>query len=246
MNKEIMNKETQKRIQHDLKTMQDAAYRDFQAKLIPNIDKGKIIGVRMPLLRAYAKKLCEDEPETARGFMQSLPHDFYEENNLHGLLISNLANSAEEALDAVDAFLPCVDNWATCDLLPPKIFRKNLREVRRRIMPWLASADTYRVRFALVSLLTFFLEEEFEQNDLTLIAEIDSEEYYINIAAAWYYSFALIKQYDNTIGLFEAQTLKPWVQNKSIQKAIESFRIPPEKKAYLRTLKIKPSKKKGA
>ena len=226
--------------------MQDLAYRDFHAKLIPNIDKDTVIGVRTPMLRAYAKRLCKEEPETAKAFMQILPHDFYEENNLHGLLISNLAKSAEEALDAVDAFLSCVDNWATCDLLPPKIFKKNLQEVRRRIMPWLASEETYRVRFALVSLLTFFLEEEFEQNDLSVIAGIDSEEYYINMAIAWYYSFALIKQYDNTIGLFEAQSLKPWIQNKSIQKAIESYRISPEKKAYLRTLKVRPSKKEGA
>ena len=241
-----MSKEIQKRIQSDLKAMQDPAYRDFHSKLVPNIDKETVIGVRTPMLRAYAKQLCKEEPETAKAFMQILPHDFYEENNLHGLLISNLAKSAEEALDAVDAFLPYVDNWATCDLLPPKIFKRNLQEVRRRIMPWLASEDTYRVRFALVSLLTFFLEEEFEQNDLTVIAGIDSGEYYINMAIAWYYSFALIKQYDNTIGLFEAQSLKPWIQNKSIQKAIESYRISPEKKAYLRTLKVKPSKKEGA
>ena len=241
-----MSKEIQKRIQSDLKAMQDPAYRDFHSKLVPNIDKETVIGVRTPMLRAYAKQLCKEEPETAKAFMQILPHDFYEENNLHGLLISNLAKSAEEALDAVDVFLPYVDNWATCDLLPPKIFKRNLQEVRRRIMPWLASDDTYRVRFALVSLLTFFLEEEFEQNDLTVIAGIDSGEYYINMAIAWYYSFALIKQYDNTIGLFEAQSLKPWIQNKSIQKAIESYRISPEKKAYLRTLKVKPSKKEGA
>ncbi len=241
-----MSKEIQKRIQSDLKAMQDPAYRDFHSKLVPNIDKETVIGVRTPMLRAYAKRLYKEEPETAKAFMQILPHDFYEENNLHGLLISNLAKSAEEALDAVDAFLPYVDNWATCDLLPPKIFKRNLQEVRHRIMPWLASEDTYRVRFALVSLLTFFLEEEFEQNDLTVIAGIDSGEYYINMAIAWYYSFALIKQYDNTIGLFEAQSLKPWIQNKSIQKAIESYRISPEKKAYLRTLKVKPSKKEGA
>lgn len=241
-----MSEDIKKQIQKDLKAMQDLAYRDFHAKLIPNIDKDTVIGVRTPMLRGYAKRLCKEEPETARAFMQIMPHDFYEENNLHGLLISNLAKSAEEALDAVDAFLPCVDNWATCDLLPPKIFKKNLQEVRRHIMPWLASEETYRVRFALVSLLTFFLEEEFEQNDLTVIAGIDSEEYYINMAIAWYYSFALIKQYDNTIGLFEAQSLKPWIQNKSIQKAIESYRISPEKKAYLRTLKVKPSKKEGA
>ena len=234
-----MERSTEQKIRQQLREMQDLAYRDFHAKLIPNIDKETVIGVRTPALRAYAKKLCKEEPQTAACFLQKLPHAYYEENNLHGLLIGQSAKTPQEALDQIDAFLPYVDNWATCDMLPPKIFRKDLPLMRSRILPWLASEETYRVRFAIVAMLTFFLDEEFEESDLTRLAEIHSEEYYINMAIAWYYSFALIKQYDRTIGLFEAKKLAPWIQNKSIQKAIESYRIAPETKAYLRTLKSK-------
>lgn len=220
--------------------MQDENYRDFHAKLIPNVDKETIIGVRVPRMRAYAKALWKQAPETARAFLEALPHGYYEENCLHGLLIDTLAETTGEALRLIDRFLPYIDNWATCDMLPPKIFASDLARVRETVLPWLASEETYRVRFAIVTLLTFFLEEEtFAQTDLARLAAIHSEEYYVNMAIAWYYSFALIKQYERTIGLFEARTLTPWVQNKSIQKAIESYRIAPETKAYLRTLKIK-------
>lgn len=234
-----MERSTEQKIRQQLREMQDLAYRDFHAKLIPNVDKETVIGVRTPALRAYAKKLCKEDPQTVACFLQKLPHTYYEENNLHGLLIGQSAKTPQEALDQIDAFLPYVDNWATCDMLPPKIFQKDLPLVRSRILPWLASEETYRVRFAIVALLTFFLDEEFEEDDLMRLAEIRSEEYYINMAIAWYYSFALIKQYDAAIGLFESKTLTPWIQNKSIQKAIESYRIVPETKAYLRTLKIK-------
>ena len=220
--------------------MQDENYRDFHAKLIPNVDKETIIGVRVPRMRAYAKALWKQAPETARAFLEALPHGYYEENCLHGLLIDTLAETTDEALRLIDRFLPYIDNWATCDMLPPKIFASDLACVRETVLPWLASEETYRVRFAIVTLLTFFLEEEtFAQTDLARLAAIHSEEYYVNMAIAWYYSFALIKQYERTIGLFEARTLTSWVQNKSIQKAIESYRIAPERKAYLRTLKIK-------
>lgn len=220
--------------------MQDENYRDFHAKLIPNVDKETIIGVRVPRMRAYARTLWKQAPEMARAFLEVIPHKYYEENCLHGLLIDTLAETTDEALRLIDRFLPYVDNWATCDMLPPKIFASDLACVRETVLPWLASEETYRVRFAIVTLLTFFLEEEtFAQTDLARLAAIHSEEYYVNMAIAWYYSFALIKQYERTIGLFEARTLTPWVQNKSIQKAIESYRIAPETKAYLRTLKIK-------
>lgn len=220
--------------------MQDENYRDFHAKLIPNVDKETIIGVRVPRMRAYAKTVWKQAPEMARAFLEVIPHKYYEENCLHGLLIGVLSETADEALRLIDRFLPYIDNWATCDMLPPKIFASDLARVRETVLPWLASEETYRVRFAIVTLLTFFLEEEtFAQTDLARLAAIHSEEYYVNMAIAWYYSFALIKQYERTIGLFEARTLTPWVQNKSIQKAIESYRIAPERKAYLRTLKIK-------
>ena len=232
--------QTENEICAALFAMQDENYRDFHAKLIPNVDKETIIGVRVPHMRAYARTLWKQAPETARAFLEVLPHKYYEENCLHGLLIDTLAETTDEALRLIDRFLPYVDNWATCDMLPPKIFASDLARVRETVLPWLSGDETYRARFTIVTLLTFFLEEEtFEPEDLLRLAEIHSEEYYVNMAIAWYYSFALIKQYERTVGLFESKTLAPWVQNKSIQKAIESYRIAPERKAYLWSLKIK-------
>lgn len=230
----------------DLMALQDVGYRDFHSKLMPNIDREKVIGVRTPALRALAKRLYREDPDRARRFMAQLPHTYYEQNNLHGFLIAQAAKTPEEALDMIDDFLPYVDNWATCDLLPPKIFKKDLPQVRTRIMPWLTlpqepqELQVYRVRFALVCLLSFFLEpDSFAPSDLRRIAAIRTDEYYINMAIAWYYSFALIKQYDSAIALFTDGSLTPWVHNKSIQKAVESYRIDEEKKAYLRSLRRK-------
>ena len=193
-----------------LMELQDLKYRDFHSKLMPGIDKELVIGVRTPQLRKLAKDL-----------------------------VRVLAKSPAEAIEMIDMLLPYVDNWATCDLLPPKIFKKDLPLVRKSIMPWLESDQVYRVRFAIVTMLGYFLEEEFRREDLETLAKIKSEEYYINMAVAWYYSYALIKQYDETIKLFEAKTLDKWIQNKSIQKAVESYRISPERKEYLKTLKKK-------
>lgn len=217
--------------------LQDLKYRDFHSKLMPGVDKELVIGVRTPLLRKLAKTLIKESPEIVREFMGKLPHKYYEENNLHGAFIGLLAKTTEEALGMIDEFLPYVDNWATCDSLPPKIFSKDLNTVREHIMPWLRSDETYRVRFAIVTLLGFFLDGAFEKRDLEILAKIESEEYYINMAISWYYSFALIKQYDETIKLFENGILSKWTHNKSIQKAIESYRVTPEIKEYLRTLK---------
>lgn len=221
--------------------LQDVKYGDFHSKLVPGLARERIIGVRTPALRKLAAELsgCEEGRALARDFLACLPHQYYEENNLHGLLIGRLAQDAAEALALTDRFLPYVDNWATCDLLPPKIFQKDLPLVRKTITPWLASGQTYRVRFAIVTMLSFMLEKEFAPDDLTLLANLQTEEYYINMAIAWYYSFALIKQYEQTIGIFEAQSLGKWVHNKSIQKALESYRIPPERKEYLRSLRRK-------
>ena len=228
-----------KEIQKELLLMQDLKYRDFQSKLIPGMEKDKVIGVRTPMLRSYAKKLYKEQPDLAVRFMKELPHEYYEENNLHSALIGLMAGDAEEALAMIDRFLPYVDNWATCDMLPPAVFSKNLPAVRGQIVEWLDSPQTYRVRFAVVTLLSYFLDEAFEEEDLMRLARIRREEYYINMAIAWYYSFALIKQYEATLPLFEKQTLGVWVHNKSIQKACESYRIEEEKKKYLRSLKRK-------
>ena len=219
--------------------LQDLGYRDFHSRLMPNVEKNLIIGVRMPALRKLAKELVKNSPGEVDEFMKSLPHKYYEENNLHGAFIGLLAKTTEEALDMIDEFLPFVDNWATCDGLPPKIFVKDLSQVRKRIMPWLDSRETYRVRFAIVTMLGYFLDEEFKQEDLEVLAKLKCEEYYINMAIAWYYSFALIKQYEETVKLFECGALDRWIHNKSIQKAIESYRVTPEHKDYLRKLRMK-------
>lgn len=217
--------------------MQDLKYKEFHQRLIPNIDPDTVIGVRMPALRIYAKELVK--AGKAHEFFRDAPHYYYDEKTLHGIMIGLAAKTPSEALKLIDEFLPYVDNWATCDSMPPKILKKDLKLLRRTIMPWLDSNQTYRVRFAVVAMLQFLLEDEFEATDLERLADIKSEEYYINMAIAWYYSFALIKQYDETIGLFEGKTLGKWIHNKSIQKAVESYRITKDKKDYLRTLRIK-------
>lgn len=217
--------------------MQDLKYKEFHQRLIPNIDPDTVIGVRMPALRIYAKELVKEGK--AHEFFRDAPHYYYDEKTLHGIMIGLAAKTPSEALKLIDEFLPYVDNWATCDSMPPKILKKDLKLLRRTIMPWLDSNQTYRVRFAVVAMLQFLLEDEFEATDLERLADIKSEEYYINMAIAWYYSFALIKQYDETIGLFEGKTLGKWIHNKSIQKAVESYRITKDKKDYLRTLRIK-------
>ena len=155
------------------------------------------------------------------------------------MLIGLLYRDPAQALDKIDDFLPYVDNWATCDMLPPKCLARDTGLLRSTIVPWLNSKETYRVRFAIVAMLQFLLDDGFDPADLELLASIKTDEYYINMAIAWYYSFALIKQYDVAAGLFESRRLDKWVHNKSIQKAIESYRIPQEKKDHLRTLKIK-------
>ncbi len=217
--------------------LRDEGYRDFISNLSPTVDKENIIGVRTPAMRKYAKQFSSD-PD-ARAFLKELPHRYYEENNLHAALINLLFRDIDSLLEQIEHFLPYVDNWATCDTLGPKLFNKHPEKVYERIEKWIRSDKTYTVRFAVVTLLDFYLDGNFTEDSLLLAASVRSDEYYINMAVAWYMSFALIKQYDSAIKLFETPTLGKWVHNKSIQKAIESYRISDETKAYLRTLKIK-------
>ncbi|MDD7284821.1 MAG: DNA alkylation repair protein [Candidatus Fimisoma sp.] len=217
--------------------LQDAEYGDFHSRLVPQLERNRIIGVRTPQLKKLAKKIAKER--MVQEFMEELPHYYYEENNLHGFLIGCIASTPREALDMTDSFIPFVDNWATCDSLPAPILSSDRKLLRERIIPWLDSHEVYRVRFAIVAMLKYLIDDEFIKEDLYRLAELDTEEYYINMAIAWYYSFALIKQYDDTVELMEAKILKPWIQNKSIQKAVESFRITDERKEYLKTLKIK-------
>lgn len=217
--------------------LQDEKYRKFHANLMPNIAYDRIIGVRTPELRKYAKQVAR-EPY-AEDFLKELPHTYYEENNLHGALLCMLYKDVEELLEKLEVFLPYVDNWATCDMLSPKIFKKNLPLVYGNVKRWVKSNDTYTVRFGIVTLLGFFLDDAFEPEMLELVANINSEEYYINMAIAWYFSIALVKQYDSAILYFTKPRLDVWTHNKAIQKAVESRRIGEETKLYLKSLKIK-------
>ena len=229
---------SEKTITDGLFALKDENYRRFHAKLIPDIPIDNIIGVRTPVLRKYAKEVAK-LPE-ANIFLESLPHIYYEENNLHGALLSLLYPKDIIAfMEQLERFLPYVDNWATCDMLSPKIFKKHLSYVYERVQKWLQSDAVYTIRFGIVTLLGFYLDDAFEPEMLQLVANVRSEEYYVNMAVAWYFSMALVKQYDATLPYIQNRGLEPWTHNKSIQKAIESRRIPQETKAYLRGLKIR-------
>lgn len=229
---------SEKTITDGLFALKDENYRRFHAKLIPDIPIDNIIGVRTPVLRKYAKEVAK-LPE-ANIFLESLPHSYYEENNLHGALLSLLYPKDIIAfMEQLERFLPYVDNWTTCDMLSPKIFKKHLPYVYERVQKWLQSDAVYTIRFGIVTLLGFYLDNAFEPEMLQLVANVRSEEYYVNMAVAWYFSMALVKQYDATLPYIQNRVLEPWTHNKSIQKAIESRRIPQETKAYLRGLKIR-------
>lgn len=232
------------KIQQRLFELQDLKFRDFNAKLIPNIDKEKVIGVRTPDMRKLAKELIKSGEW--KEFILELPHQYQEENCIHGYILGGIKEDYDQVMAYLEEFLPYVNNWAVCDVISPKIFKKHPREVYEKIKGWVKSEHEYTVRFGVVSLLQFFLDEEFLPEMLQLVADIHREEYYINMAIAWYISFALIKQYETTLPLMEGKTLDPWIQNKSIQKAIESYRISDERKDYLRTMKMDMKKLSGS
>jgi len=223
-------------IREKLFSVREDSFADFQAKLIPTVVRKNIIGVRTPILRKLAKELVKDEQ--IADFFHDLPHQYLEENNLHALIIAQMKDFAQ-VMEYTKSFLPYIDNWATCDIFSPKIFRKHYTEVYEQSLAWLKSEHTYTVRFAIVTLMSNYLDEQFRPEIPYLLAEIHSEEYYINMALAWYYATALVKQYEVTIGILEKQKLPKWVHNKAIQKAIESYRIDQQTKACLRKLKIK-------
>lgn len=222
-------------IQAELMSLSDTSYKGFQTALMPTVDPDKVLGVRMPKLRTLAKKMHQAGEDTA--FLQALPHRYYEENNLHGILISQITDFGK-AVSELDRFLLYVDNWATCDLIVPIAFRKRPADLLRKVDAWLSSNHAYTVRFAIGVLMRFYLNEGFSTELLNRVSCIRSDEYYVNMMAAWYFATALAKQYDATIHIIENRELSPWVHNKTIQKAVESYRILPVQKAYLKTLKI--------
>lgn len=226
----------EKKIQAKLFTLQDTTYKDFHTKLIPTVDPDTIIGVRTPALRKLAKELF-DTPE-ADAFLQTLPHRYYDENNLHGFLVGWIGDY-DAAVEAIDMFLPYVDNWATCDLMSPKVFKKHRSELILDIQRWMASTQTYTVRFGIEMLMAHFLEEDFLSEYPAWVAELRSGEYYVNMMIAWYFATALCKQWDAVIPFLRENRLDKWTHNKAIQKAVESYRITDEQKQVLRTLRVK-------
>ena len=216
--------------------MQDKEYAAFQSKLIPTVGVEYFIGVRTPLLRSYAKKIVKQDGIDE--FLSSLPHEFFDEYQLHAFVISEMKDY-DRCIIEVNRFLPYVDNWATCDQMSPKIFKKHRRELLKQIKKWLGSKKTYTVRFAVGMLMEHFLDEDFDISYPEAVSKIRSEEYYINMMIAWYFATALAKQYDAVLPFIEEKKLDTWTHNKAIQKSIESRRISDEQKEYLRSLKIK-------
>ena len=216
--------------------MQDTTYRDFQCKLIPTVDPAAIIGVRTPELRALAKQLIKSGESQA--FLRELPHAYFDENQLHAFLISEMKDYSA-CLAEVERFMPFVDNWATCDQMSPKVFKKHRKELPEPIVRWLDSGRTYTVRFGVGMLMEHFLDADFDPAYPEMAAALRSEEYYVRMMIAWYFATALAKQYDAVIPYLEQRRLDAWTHNKAIQKAVESSRISPERKAYLRTLKVR-------
>lgn len=215
---------------------QDLKYRDFHSKLMPTVDRNTIIGVRIPILRKIAKNLKNDE--NINSFLQSLPHKYYEENNLHAFVIEQIKDY-DKCIMEINRFLPYVNNWATCDSLRPKCFSKNTDKLLLEIKKWLKSDYTYTVRFGIEMLMKFYLDENYNSTYLKYVSMIKSDEYYINMMIAWYFATALAKHWYDTIDYLEENKLSFWVHNKTIQKAIESYRIKDEQKVYLKSLRIK-------
>ena len=216
--------------------LQDKTYRDIQISIIPNINPDTIIGVRCPLIRSYAKELVKTN--NYKSFLEDLPHKYFDENQLHSSIITEIKDY-DECIKYINEFLPYVDNWATCDQLIPKVFKKNSDKLITNIKKWINSKDAYAIRFGVGTLMRYCLNENFREEHLKLVSNIKSDEYYVNMMRAWYFATALAKQYESTIPFIENKKLDVWTHNKTIQKSIESYRITNEHKEYLRSLKIK-------
>ena len=229
-----------KEIQAQLRSLADEKYRKMQQTIIPTVSPESIIGVRTPELRKMAKEILKRSDVSA--FLSDLPHTYFEENQLHAFVLSEMKDF-DSCIRYVDAFLPYVDNWATCDQMSPKIFKKNKAELLSWIHIWIRSKETYTIRFAIGMLMEHFLNDDFDPVYPKMVSEVSSEEYYVNMMIAWYFATALAKQYDSILPYIEKKKLSDWTHNKAIQKSVESYRISDEQKAYLRTLKVKKEKK---
>ena len=221
-------------IREKLSSLQDLKYRDMQVRIIPSVKPESIIGVRTPELRKMAKELAQSREIGV--FLENLPHKFFEENQLHAFIVSGMKDY-RECLGALNRFLPYVDNWATCDQMSPRVFKKHRPELMESIREWIDSAETYTIRFGIGMLMEHYLDEDYDPACPEMVAAVRSEEYYVNMMIAWYFATALAKQYEAVLPFITEHRLDTWTHNKAIQKAIESFRITPEQKEYLKSLK---------
>lgn len=223
-------------IRTELYNLQDIGYRDFQSKLIPDVDISYFVGVRTPDLRKLAKLAAKREDIDE--FLSDLPHELFDENQLHAFIISEIKDY-ERCLAHVESFLPYVNNWATCDQMTPKAFKRNKEQLLPNIYNWIDSGKTYSIRFGIKMLMDLFLGEDFNISYAEKVASVKSEEYYVNMMVAWYFATALAKNYDEVVPFIENKRLEKWTHNKAIQKSVESYRITDDQKEYLKTFKIK-------
>jgi len=226
-----------KTIREQLFALQDSGYKEFQSRLMPTVDPNTVIGVRVPLLRKMAKEFAKT-PE-AEIFLGQLPHRYYEENCIHGFLIEEMKDF-DFCVAALDEFLPYVNNWATCDMMSPKALKQKTAQWLPVVRRWMHSDQTYVIRFGILTLMRLGLEDAFMPEFLEIVSVIRKNEYYVNMMIAWFFAEALVKQYDAALPYLEQNLLDPWTHNKTIQKARESYRIAPDRKAYLATLKRLP------
>lgn len=223
-------------IRKEIKANEDIKFREFNASLIPNIDRSLVIGVKTPILKEIAKKY--KDRDDIDEFLYDLPHKYFEENQIHAFIISSYKDF-DITIDCINKFLPYVNNWATCDQMKPKAFKKNKDKLIEWVKVWIQSDKVYTIRFAILMLLSFYLDEDYNKDYLYLVNENKCDDYYVKMIKAWYYATALSKQYEDSIKIIEDKVLDKWTHNKTITKAIESYRISGEEKEYLRTLKIK-------
>ena len=216
--------------------LQDLKYRDMQIKIIPTVEPEAVIGVRTPELRAMAKELLKSGEY--KDFLEDLPHKYFEENQLHAFIISGIKD-LRECMEELEKFLPYVDNWATCDQMSPKIFKKHREVIFAHIKEWIRSDKTYTVRFGVGMLMEHFLDDDYDPKYPEMIAGLRSEEYYVNMMVAWYFATALAKQWEATFPYLKEKRLSEWVHRKTIRKAIESYRITPEQKEFLKKYRLK-------
>ena len=229
-------------IQKTLRQMADPKTAAFTSRIIPNVDPKTILGIKTPELRALAKELLASQKRAAlapaaKKFLADLPHKYFEENQLHGFVVSGIKDF-DQCVAELERFLPCVDNWATCDQSSPICFKKHKDKLLPLIMDWIKSERIYTVRFGIINLMRHFLDEFFEPKFLKIVAAITSEEYYIKMAVAWYFAEALAKQWDAALPYIKAKRLEAWTHNKAIQKARESFKVSDERKELLKGLKV--------